>query len=99
MNVSKGASISIPIFNSPVQQATTSGFQGFDFSSSPRPSFLPMAYPGLDGHPRRITPIPITPTPGQPSTPAISKPLEQIQREASELIQRLGKEKLFQLNE
>ena len=52
-----------------VQSAAQSSFGGFkfpgNFSSQPRPEFNVGAisastYPGLDGHPRRITPIPIS---------------------------------------
>ena len=96
MNVSEGTSVSVPIFNSPIQQTMSSGFQEFNFPSSSRPSSIPMPYPGLDGHQRRITPIPITPIASQPSVTAVSKPPEQVQREASDLIQKLEKEKAEQ---
>ena len=52
-----------------VQSAAQSSFGGFkfqgNFSSQSRPEFnvgaIPAStYPGLDGHPRRITPIPIS---------------------------------------
>ena len=48
-----------------------------------------LPYPGLDGRPHRITPIPISAIPNQP---AIQKSPEEIQRETFELIQRLRKE-------
>ena len=56
------------------------------------PASATLPYPGLDEHQRRIIPIPITPALSQPSSSAIQKSPEQIQREASELIQRLEKE-------
>ena len=52
-----------------------------------------MPYPGLDGHPRRITPIPIPQAQNQPVSPAMNKSPEQIQEEVSELIQRYENEK------
>ena len=96
MNVSEGTSVSVPVFNSPIQQTMSSGFQGFNFPSSSRPSSIPMPYPGLDGHQRRIILIPVTPTVSQPSVTAVSKSPEQIRREASELIQKLEREKVEQ---
>ena len=57
------------------------------------PASATLPYPGLDGHQRRITPIPVTPTLSQPSALHTPKSPEQLQREASELIQRLEKEK------
>ena len=51
------------------------------------------SYLGLDGHRRRITPIPITPALSQPSVSAVQKSPKEISRGASELIQRLKKEK------
>ena len=50
-------------------------------------------YPGLDGHPRRITPIPISRAQNHPSDAAVIKSPEEIQRDASELIQRYEAEK------
>ena len=52
-----------------------------------------MPYPRLDGHSRRITPIPIPQAQNQPVSPALNKSPEQIQEEASELIQRYENEK------
>ena len=57
------------------------------------PTTKPSPYPGLDGHPRRITPIPISRAPVQPSPVVVYKAPDEIQREATELIQRLEAEK------
>ena len=46
-------------------------------------------YPGLDGHPRRITPIPVSTA---VSDQMVKSP-EQIARESSDLIQRLKQER------
>ena len=56
------------------------------------------SYLGLDGHQRQITPIPITPALSQPFVPAVQKFPKEIQRDASELIQRLKKKKLNRRN-
>ena len=83
-------STNVPIQN--VQSAAQSGFGGFkfqgNFSSQARPEFnigaIPAStYPGLDGHPRRITPIPISSAPGQPSEPVMGKSSEELFEETS----------------
>ena len=60
-NVSEGTSVSVPQFDSPVQQTISSGFKGFNVPdgnpSFSRPISMSMPYPRLDGHQRRITPI------------------------------------------
>ena len=68
-------------------------FGGLSFPGNfSTPASVTLPYLGLDGHPRRITPIPTTPTLSQPSALNTPKSPEQLQREASELIQRLEKE-------
>ena len=99
-NVSEGTSVSVPQFDSPVQQTISSGFKGFNVPdgnpSFSRPIPMSMPYPGLDGHQRRITPIPVSNVPAQPSVPAVQKSPEQIQKETSDLIQKLDREKAEQ---
>ena len=100
MNVFEGTSVPVPQFNSPIQQTISSGFKGFNVPDG-NPSFsrlipMYMPYPGLDGHQRRITPIPVSNVPAQPSVAAVQKSPEQIQKETSDLIQKLEREKAEQ---
>ena len=55
------------------------------------PASATLPYPGLDGHPRRITPIPVSVTMSDPVTTV--KTPDQLRRETAELIQRLENEK------
>ena len=102
INATEGTSVSVPQFVSQSEQMNSGGFGGFkfqsNFSSTSRPvsttETIPVqAYPGLDGHTRRITPIPISVVQGQPSMLAMDKSPDEIQKSTSELIQRLEKEK------
>ena len=90
MNAMEGIPISVPQFIPQTERMTSSEFQGFNFQgnvpSSSRPTSMPIPYPRLDGHKRRITPIPISATENQPSSPAMYKTPDEIQRGASELI-------------
>ena len=52
------------------------------------PASKPPTYPGLDGHPRRITPIPISVAMSEPAVGVMKSP-DQIRQETAELIQRL----------
>ena len=54
------------------------------------PSSGTSSYPGLDGHPRRITPIPVAVA---TSEPAIVKNPDQIRQETAEFIDKLEKER------
>ena len=87
--------------NVPDQSMAQTSFGGFKFTggdfsrfSSPKydmgttPS---SSYPGLDGHPRRITPIPVSQN--QSPVQVMEKTPEEIQKGASDLIQRLENEK------
>ena len=93
-------SMNVPIQN--LQSAAHSSFGGFEFqgnfSSQARPEFnigtIPVStYPGLDGHPKRITPIPISPAPSQPSEPVMGKSPEELLEETSGLIQKYERAK------
>ena len=55
------------------------------------PASMTLPYPGLDGHPRRITPIPVFTAP-QPSPSVLYHPPEKVQENATDLIRRLGAE-------
>ena len=63
-NGSEGTPISVPQFIFQIEQMTPGGFTGFNFrgnfSSTSRLVSIAIPYPGLDGHTRRITPIPIS---------------------------------------
>ena len=56
------------------------------------PASATLPYPGLDGHPRRITPIPISPASSVAPVQTAKSP-EQIKQETDDLIQRLRREK------
>ena len=81
---------------------TSGGLGGFkfqgDFSSVSRlvSTIEPVptqSYSGLDGHTRRITPIPISARQSQQPVSPMDKSPEEIQKGVSELIQKLENEK------
>ena len=93
-NTTHGTSAFVPELFPQSRPMNAGNFDGFSFPGNfSTPATMTVPYPGLDGHTRRITPIPISFVQDQPSTPAIQKSPEQIQRDNSDLIQRLQKEK------
>ena len=83
----KGIPVSAVQTNVPVQSMAQTSFGGFKFtgekfSSDSGPKFnvgaVPStSYPGLDGHPRRITPVPASPVQNQPKVPAVPRSLKK----------------------
>ena len=72
------------------REPASGGFNSpFSFST---PASATLPYPGLDGHPRRIVPTPISVAISQ-SPVVILKSPDQLRQETAELIQRLESEK------
>ena len=103
MNAAEGTSVSAPQFVSQSEQMNSGVFGGFNFQVNfqvpqsvclRQKQFLFKHNPGLDGHTRRITPIPVSAVQSQHFVLAMDKLPDEIQKGASELIQRLEKKKL-----
>ena len=77
----------VPISTVQASQATIPQF--FNVKGSQKG----MPYPGLDGHQRRITPIPVSPPENSSPMHQKNNSPEEIQENVSELIQRLEREK------
>ena len=77
----------INVSRSEVQGNVQSTFMGGFYT----PASVTVPYPGLDGHPRRIIPTPISTAVSQPPATVMKTP-DQLRQETVELIQRLQKE-------
>ena len=99
----EGIPVSAVQTNVPIQSMAQTSFGGFkftggNFSSDSGPKFnggaVPStSYPGLDGHPRRITPVPVLPVRSQPKVPAVPRSPEEVQRDITEFIKKQEREK------
>ena len=73
--------------------AQTSAKEDLSFAGNyDTPASMTLPYPGLDGHPRRIVPTPVSVATLQPPVVTQKSP-EQLKQETDELIQRLRNEK------
>ena len=99
----EGIPVSAVQTNVPVQSMAQTSFGGFkftggNFSSDSGSKFNLGAVPstsyiGLDRHPQRITPIPVSSAQNQPKVPAVPRSPEEVQRDIAESIKKQEMEK------